>query len=319
MEPPQQRIVARQGENHQIVADYQIRNRGRSRLILGEPTTSCGCTAVSLEPRIVEAGGAARLLVKGEAPGAGERAILIHVPTNTPERVLTGRLSLVGSRPAPFLLDTPDTIQFGVIHARDDPQPELVRLESREREETPPGLGEVVSESPDLRVEGGLVREVPVGEHILARSYEYKIEPLDRTGPGIHSREIILGNKFGSRSFQATFRVTWTIHESVYAIPERLYGCFDPDSTPTLRFVLATDDPDVRLQAEPDPGSSKDWQVEQSVVDGRHLVFQLTPHGPIPESRESRLVLRTNHPDTPTVTVPVLLEAISQLAKNNDK
>ena len=44
-----QEVVARQGES-EVKVEYTIRNNGGSDLILGTPTTTCGCSVASIEP-----------------------------------------------------------------------------------------------------------------------------------------------------------------------------------------------------------------------------------------------------------------------------
>jgi len=67
-----------------ITVTYRIFNEGGQDLVLGDVTTTCGCSVASIQPTTVKPGSYATVVVEGTPPSAGEKFVEIRVNTNSP-------------------------------------------------------------------------------------------------------------------------------------------------------------------------------------------------------------------------------------------
>src|SRR5690606_34285050 len=136
-----------------VTAEYRIRNRGGDTLRLGKATSSCGCSVLAVEPKVIPPGGEAVVSVRGTIPGAGERTVTFRVESNDPERPeLEFELDLVGSKAMPYVADSSGSVQLGIVGKGGTQEP--VWVTAHEKKGSKPWLASVDTNVAGLTLEG---------------------------------------------------------------------------------------------------------------------------------------------------------------------
>lgn len=157
--PATQRIVAAPHSNR-ITAQFRIRNAGGRELVLGEASTTCGCTVASIQPKVLKAGEQGLVTVQGTSPNVGENTVSISVATNAESgKPVEFRLTMVGSSEVPFVSRSSGPVRLGFI--RRGQEPEKVWIEAVEKPGETPWIRTASGTFPGLDVEGGVVKEGP--------------------------------------------------------------------------------------------------------------------------------------------------------------
>jgi hypothetical protein len=303
--PSHRRVVAKRGEKA-VVVSYQVQNRGRSDLILGEPSTTCNCTGVSIAPKRLKPGQSAQVSATGRPPGSGGTEVLIRIPTNAAEPELTLRLTLVGPSSPPYLAYESTAVRFGVI--RTSTAEDRFFVETRERQDQPPWLSIPESTVPDLTVQGGLTVERDMGGGVLFRRYDYTARLTRRPEPGELTGEILIMARDSGDEPIHRIPVHGIARAPVYAVPPSLFASLAPgEAPPPIEVAIVADDPDLRLDAGPDERETDHWIIRETDRQDGRVHFEVTIRGPLSDSLSTMLVFKTDHPDAPSVAVPLMV------------
>jgi hypothetical protein len=290
-----------------VKAAFQIANRGDADLVLGEPSSSCGCTVASLSPRVLAPGESATGLIDARPPNSGEKGVEVTIPTNAiseSEGVIRFRLTLVGAAKPPFVVETSGVVQLGETTTR--LAAAQVRLVTREASGSPPWIGSASSSVPELRVTGGIQDERPSAGGILDRVYAFKVSPASPLEVGEVSGEVRFLASGPEGGVVQTLPIRGSVLPRVYARPSRLYARLTPDSTPPrLHFSVMAADSDAELNVEP-----LEWPrdaVEVQVVGRTSSRIDLVaiPRPGFDGDLDAELTLSTNDPDVPRIAIPL--------------
>jgi hypothetical protein len=309
VEPTRQRLVATPLEPVPR-ASFVVHNEGGRPLVLGDASTSCGCTVVAIEPDRILPGQVGRVVVEGTPPSAGERAVQVRVATNdraTPELIL--EVTLVGTRDVPLVASSTTAVNFGPV--RSLPAEVDVRIETRERAGTPPWINHVSSSLPAVEVTGGLVEEIDSGQAaVLIRSYQYHvtlraIPPIAEDGSFAGVLRLGSGE---SGPAVLSIPILGYSRRSISAAPSALYASLrSGEEPPRFRVMLVADDPANPVEADFAGDEEGLFEVTSS---GRKAGMSLydVRFTRLPE-RGKRLAIRftTSDPNSPVVTVPVVV------------
>ncbi len=154
--PPSREVAARPGEST-VTATYTIVNRGKGVVTLGTPSTSCGCSVASISGQTIEPGVGVEVVVSGQPPSAGRKAVEIMIPIKSSEaKSVRLGLTMVGADRPPYLVLTSLSIPFGDVKARDLPREMGVMVMTREPAGQPSWIQKVDASTSSLRVEGGV-------------------------------------------------------------------------------------------------------------------------------------------------------------------
>lgn len=263
---------------------------------------------VAIEPRTLKPGRSATVIVAAQPLTFGERVIEIRVPTTSPRQPeLRLGLSVVGSGSLPYVAASPGSIRFGIV--REVPVEEPLYVETREREGSPPWITDAEATVPDVSLVGGLEREDRVAEGVVVRRYSYRTILNRSPGPGnsLAGEVRLIASTDGEPRAVVVLPLDVTAHPAVSVSPAALVGSFTNGDRPELSFMLSADNPDLILEAGPDPDSAEGLDVTRAGDAGRRLVFRVTPRQPLDRPIERTLRLRTNHPQAPEVSLPVLI------------
>jgi len=135
VDQPSQRIVAR--DQCQVTATYQIMNKGGRDLILGDATTTCGCSIASIPITTIKSGETGSIEVKGQPPDAGERVVGIEIETNAEVPKIKLSLTMESRRTPPFVITSSGAVRLGVI--RPNSPPETIVVSTQEPQGKPQG------------------------------------------------------------------------------------------------------------------------------------------------------------------------------------
>ncbi len=301
-----QRIEGK-GGGSPVAARYEIVNRGRTDLVLGAISTSCGCSVASVEPRVIRPGQRGRVEVRATPPGAGEREVTIAVATNDPERPeLALRLTLVGVASVPYVSKYSGPVRFGDLSAAANLESFFV--ETRELQSDPPWIAVARSSSAALATEGGMESEHNMDDSIVLRRYRWSAKFAELPPPGDWSGEIQLLGRGENPAPIHRFPVFATLNPPVFSTPAALYIVRGSDGN--LRpatLTLRADDDGPTLEVEPIdvPPSirlSTTWNKAQRIV------YRVEYRPDQADRSKKALVFRTNSADCPTVRVPVVVQ-----------
>lgn len=306
--PVSQRIVATPGAGP-VRATFRVLNRGSRDLVLGEVETSCGCSEADVQPRVIAPGGYGTISVAGDPPSAGEVAVQIRVGTNdASQSELVLQLTMVGSRPVPFVAFDTGPIRFGVVRAV--PVSEAMDLETRQRAGQPPWLVRPSSSLPGLVIGGGPVEETPLGGGVVRRRYHYQAELVERPNPGDFVGEVAFADERGEPGPAYRLRVQGHVNAPAFASPAALFASFTRgDEPPSLVVGIVSDDPSFDLRADYDPTTTPEIQVRRTTLAQGRVTFEVKPRAGCEESLVRTLCFTTNHPDTPVVRIPLSFRA----------
>lgn len=314
VDPAAQRLVADNATDGKVRAEYRVTNRGGGDLVLGEATTSCGCSVASIAPRVVGPGRTALIRVEGSPPGAGEKDVFIRVACNAgPQRELTLKLTMVGVSRPPYVASNSTAAGFGEVRPLDAGSKQPVFVETREVKGREPWLHAVESTLGGLSVRGGKVRELDFGGDVVYRRYEYSAELAQVPGPGRFAGELLFKAREPGAAPILRIPVHGLVRPPVYAAPSGLFASFDPGATPPrLKVRLAANEPGFNLSAEPTPESSAFLDVRKAADPGETgLVFDVGLRDRAGGTVATTLVFRTNHSGSPEVRVPIMFRRSS--------
>ncbi len=308
VEPPERHVDAEEGQE-EVQASYRIWNRGGSDLLLGKPSTTCGCTVASIRPTTVAPGRSATIKVVGRPPGAGTILVQISVPTNSvvePELSMTLTMSREGR--LPYVAYATEAVRFGAI--REGAESDLIRIETREASGSEPWLANPLCTMVGVVVDGGMDMERAFGEGVVYRRYEYRAKVASL--PARHGEQAgeIVWSSGPSSAPAYRLPISGVFRPPVFPSPSMLYVTLrEGEAAPSLRLLLRADDPNFALQADPDPDQATPFTIRRSdgTAPGR-VAFAIEPTR---ESRPGKFTLRfrTNSPGAAIVEVPVILGA----------
>lgn len=303
-----QEVVARQGES-EVKVEYTIRNNGGSDLILGTPTTTCGCSVASIEPKVVPPGGSATVKVVGTPPPVGRKAVTILIPTNlvaAPEISLG--LEMVGAARPPYAAFYPPTIALGQIRTAGTAT--RFKLTTREKADAERWVVRATASDPTLRLESvtkDLQRDTDFGDGVASRDYLFNVIIRNVPPTGAYRTEISFWSNASDREPVLKIPVHGHVKAAVYASPSGLFAAIpDGGPSPTIRCMIRADDPGLVLQVE--PPTEANLIIEREEARGAIVVFRITPRPSADGAWPKHLTFRTNHPEVPTLSVPLTLK-----------
>ena len=307
--PTSQKIEVEPGDG-KVIANYRVTNRGGRDLVLGEVSTTCGCTVASIERKILKQGESSLITVEGTPPGAGERIVEIGIATNArPEANLHFRLTMIGKKPLPYVANSSGDLQFGFV--REGMEPEVVWIETREIRQQKPWFCATSCSIPGLDVKGGFEVERPFAGEVVFRRYSYRIELKESRSPGEFSGELYLKGRDPNAGPNHRVHIHGIVRPPVYSAPSSLYvnhKAGAPSWKMTIRFCTA--DPKFRLIVAPPADIPKPVSVHRIPNATGEVLFEIVLDGELSQSIRSTLAFETNHPDSKIVQVPLTLNLV---------
>jgi hypothetical protein len=305
---PQSRIEGSPG-SPAAKATFQIANRGDADLVLGEPSSTCGCTVPSLSPRVLRPGASATGLIDARPPQVGQKTVEVDIPTNAPAEdggVIRFRLTLVGTAKPPYVVNASGTVQLGETTGKEVAAE--VRLQTREASSSPPWIGSAISSIPELGVNGGIDDERPLEGGIVDRVYTFKVAPTSSLKVGDVAGEIQFLSNGSDGGVAHKLPILGRILPRVYARPSRLFARLTPDSSPPrLHFSVQSADLDPELEVEPLEWPRDAVEIELTGRTSSRLDFVAVPRPGLHGDLNSELILSTNDLDVPRVAIPLTL------------
>jgi hypothetical protein len=302
------RIVAAPGEK-ELVATYRVTNRGGRDLVFGEVKTSCGCSVASIEPNRLKPGESGVVTVKGSPLNAGENAVEIRISTNAePDPELVLQLTMIGSAKVPYVAFHSGSVRYGVVRSADLREP--IRVETRENQSARPWIKSVTCNLPGVEVKGGMQEELPLGQDVVFRRYEYQAELKRVPEPGEIRGEITFLAQEREATPVLTLPVGGTVRAAVFAAPSALYASFNPKAeSPKLQLSIVADDEAFPLNCQPEVDGIKELRVRQISSQAGRVTFEVSPGEGFAGGLSTKLKFKTNHPNSPTIVVPTMLSA----------
>jgi Protein of unknown function (DUF1573) len=307
LSPPWQRVQAR--APGAIEANFVIRNRGRSDLVLGEAKTTCGCTVASIDPTLVAPGRTCRVTVRGWPPDAGEKVVQVSIQSNCKNKgkgagTLVLSLTMVGMNLPPYVAQSSESLQYGDLSVGAENR--SVYLETVEPGGGAPWIQGAASTLPHLVIRGGLEREVRLDGGNLGRRYAYTVELKKRPPRGPFAGEIVFsGDKPANRAV-ARIPVRGFVRYPVSVSPSALFGSIVAhQDLPSLTVELRADDPRFSLSAEPQLQESAPIEVRRLKAIAGVVKFEVKPRDDCRRSISTTVNFRTNHRSAPSVLLPV--------------
>jgi hypothetical protein len=307
--PASQHFDAAEGQR-KIVARYQVTNAGRSDLILGEASTTCGCTVASIDPKVLGPGQSGIIVLEGTPPPVGKTDVAVRIATNSrtePQLVL--RLTMVGSKSVPHTAIDSGAVQFGVVRPGQAKVP--IYVETRERADQAPWIERTLASPPGLVLTGGLHHELSVGAGVVLRRYEFTavLTQLPEVGP--FTGEVNFLERGGSMVSLLRLPVHGIVRPPVFAVPSSLYAsCGEKEQPPRLTLAIQAEDAHFLLDVKLKSQISEMIEVVESSRKEGTVIFQLTPRMMKGGTITTKLAFQTNHPQASQILVPLTLSAV---------
>ena len=292
----------------QALATFRVVNSGGRDLVFGKTRASCGCSVVSVEPRVVNPGAEGIVTVRATPSSVGRRSVSIGVATNDPKHPeLTFAITLIGTRDMPYVAAGSETLSFGPLR-RGESAEEVVWFSTREQRGSEPWLASFAVETPGLTLEGGMSEEGPVMGGAIIRRYRYRALLKAQDEPGDLGGDVRFATKDGSPAHHLP--VLGSIQPPVSVRPSRLLATVIPGAEPLrLRLLMEADDPLFTLTAEPISATPDGLTIRRLPMEATGKVAFEVETGEDHEDGQLDAILRfeTNHPDAPQVEVPISL------------
>ena len=302
--PATQRIVAAPHSNR-ITAQFRIRNAGGRELVLGEASTTCGCTVASIQPKVLKAGEQGLVTVQGTSPNVGENTVSISVATNAESgKPVEFRLTMVGSSEVPFVSRSSGPVRLGFI--RRGQEPEKVWIEAVEKPGETPWIRTASGTFPGLDVEGGVVKEGPYPGGAILRTYEYRARLSRLPEPGEVRGEVAF--RGAGTDPILTLPVSGTVRPPAYASPAALFAnCLPEDGPPKFSLMLFGDDPKIPFEAEVEDGLPEGIEARRTSMGDGRVAFEIACREVPKATIATTLHFKTNDPTAARVSVPLTL------------
>ena len=215
------------------------------------------------------------------------------------------RLTMVGTRPPPYVDVSPQSVQFGFLQS-----PESAvdfQVKAFERSTAEGWLSRPECTIPGLTVHYAIERESILGEDLVYRSYRFtcKFDKLPKIG--VFSGKILF---FSGSDTPPVFLlpVQGEVRPPLYPNPSHLIASVLPGEPPSsMMLTLTFDESVVQPEAKPELPKGSPILVTLKSNQSRVLTYQVNITAlPSTTSRQT-ITFRTNHPAIPTVEVPLTI------------
>ncbi len=310
LESPAESPLIAEDKSSVVVASYRLVNNGDRNLVLGQTTTTCGCTIASIDPTVVPPRGSATVKVHGEPSEAGERDVHITVETNDKRSpILNLELVMVGATPMPFIGHTSGPIQFGTIE-RNDAAADFY-FDTHERQESSPWLLDVRSPLPGFSIVAGTVQIVKkTGDAIIRRHHYHATFHPDQPSSGLLGHVALIDPSAPARAIHQ-IQVLGIVHSPVYAIPQAIYGSFDGSNFPLPIRVSVHGSPDFPLRVTPENNPDFSCQLVERTSSRLDYMITFKPER-LASTLTTKATFLTNHPKSPRFEVPVVVQRVGK-------
>lgn len=292
----------------------QIRNVGNADLQVFSVESDCSC-AVLEWPKFVSPRAAQDVRLKIKPPNVGDRAVKIVITSNAlNEPITTVRAQVRRSIKPPYALGVPEgAISLG--NFRELPkEPILHAFLTYENAGSPHWIREVVCEGGMFTATMADVTEKPTHDpRVIRREYAFSI---------LINQEVPVGNMYGvirvmsDEREEAQVSVVGQRLAAVFVAP-RYLSAFINDATRDLPswHVFLSAPKGFELETSVEIPESMDGLLSSTQLDERRWDFRLTR---LPsEDMRSRIVFRTNHPESPEIPVDVMILLRRTLGSTN--
>ncbi len=306
--PMSQKVVTKP-HSSRVTALYRITNAGGRDLVLGEASTTCGCSVASIQPKVLKSGEQGLIRVEGTAPNVGEKTVTISITTNAiTQKPVEFQLTMVGSTKIPYVRQSSGSIRLGFI--RPAQEPEKVWIETVENSGEKPWIRAASSPSPLLDVDGGLVKERPYSRGAVIRSYKYEARLSRMPALGEVCAEVIFRGAEADPILRLP--VSGIVRPAAFASPAALFASCKPgDGPPKFSLLLLCDDTEFSLEAEVEGAVPDGIDVRRAPMSNGRVAFDIASRK-LPEATiTSTLAFKTNHPTAPRVKVPLTIRVPS--------
>jgi hypothetical protein len=303
--PREQRLIGT-SDGRKGIAIYRVSNDGDRDLVISQARTTCGCSVASIEPKVVRPGGSATVTVEASPPQAGEKRVEIVIETNArPADELVLSLILVGNTPPPFVVSSSEAVQFGELASV--PEPESIRIQTRELAGKQPWLGDVVSSTPAVDVDLTDLAEIPLDGGVVARQYTFEVRLTKLPEPGPLSEVISFQDHEAPGPSVFQLPVLGNVPPPLYASPKVLYATCERGSVPPdLRVTIRSKDGLARGNA-PVIDEAAPFVVEVEATADTFARYRIRFSQPIEQSYETTLRFRPSSGSAEPIEVPVSL------------
>jgi hypothetical protein len=248
--------------------------------------------------------------VIGEPLNAGERALSVTIATNVPTLPqIQVPLTLVGVGEVPYVAYASPSVSLGSVSLGRSASASFF-VETREAEGQPPWLLEprCTLTQGEATVEGGVVETLPRGDQVVFRRYEYTVHATPGDRPGDITGEVALIAQGESAPIR-TIGVHGMLRPAVYATPATVYlDTSTPGDGRVAHVMVRAADRDFPLEVEPvDFGEGHPLSVRPVARQSNTRAFRVELAGKPAPDTPTEIRFRTNHPDCPSLAVPVVL------------
>jgi hypothetical protein len=306
--PATMRVVA-QDKATRVAASYRLVNDGDRNLVLGQTTTTCGCTLASIEPTVVPPHGSAAVTVLGEPPEAGERNVRITVETNdqrSPHMNL--ELIMVGATPMPFIGHTSGPIQLGTIE-HNGAEADFY-FDTHENQGLPAWCLDVRTALPGISIKPGKIEVLLTsGDAIIRRRNYHAMYHSDQPSNGLLG-DVEFIDPAAPASPVHKIQVLGIVHSPVYAIPRAIYGSYDGSTPPPAIQVSIHSSPGFSLKVTPADNPAYSCQLSESSSSRLDFIVTFKPER-LTSTLTTSVVFSTNHPELQTLKIPAVIERVA--------
>jgi hypothetical protein len=285
-------------------AEIRVTNSGQTDLRLLQVDSDCSCVVVSW-PEVVAPGAVGPIRVRITPPRVGERHVKMRIASNAPnEPYATVHAHVRRTIEPPFVIGAPGAaVSIGIFRTLPKDPIEKAFL-TYEGARSPHWIHEIVCEGDMLTATLGEVTEKPTEDpNVVQRAYELLIQV---------NTDVAIGRIHGTIRFMSEedevgqLRVFGERLSAVVVAP-RYISAFLRDTSASLPdwkvIVSAPKGFDLKTSVET-PAELEGW-IETEQISSRRWNFRLTKRPS--EDIRSKLVFRTNHPESPEVPLDVVI------------
>lgn len=305
---PSSIVIESDGQTALVKSVFKIYNQGETPFEILKVSTSCGCTDLTFNPKIVSPGDFSTLTANISSIEVGTKIISLEVVTNIPEQpILPISVKLIGVARPPYVVNRTTDISFGQFKGLGKQVP--VFVETHELINSPLWIKSLKSPSEYVSFKGGLVSEIALDGKSVKRRYQYDAVIEKPVAIGEFKGEAILEMSQAGKANTISISFHGFSLPTLLVSPSAIYGSFEKvTDIPIFKIVFRAADPEVRLKIEHTSQNKNRLLVVKTEDKPGLVTFNVRLEGSFHDELVDEILFSTGLSDLPIVRVPVRLQ-----------
>lgn len=288
--------------------DFRIRNIGTKAFNVTHVTASCGCTSANVQPRSILPGMEAKLTATVSSINSGATRIAVEVITDIPDQpTLTVFIQNKGTGKVPYFASKPSLITFGTNTKKGDTK--AFEVITRELATDNPWVNNAHLEFDGIEIRGGFVNDLPVGNNIVERRYEYQALVTQDLKIGEFRSHVVIAGDSNKARQEIRIPLQGSVSSPVQVSPGSLFGNFSKfEEIPVYTITFQNTQKSKEFKIEALASASSRFDIQKTLETNEIATFKIRVINKFVSEIVDELVFRTNMTEMPEIRLPVRLK-----------